>query len=49
MKLGQRFTLEGPRVPNAPLELVCSQVKHRIDTDGYMMEIFGIRKFEIPP
>jgi len=48
MKLGQRFIMTGPRVPDAPLELVCSQVKHRIDTDGYFMEIFGIRKFVLP-
>jgi len=49
LKLGQKFTITGPRVPDAPLELVCSQVKHRIDTDGYIMEIFGIRKFVLPP
>ncbi len=49
LKLGQKFVLDGPRVPNAPLELVCSQVKHRIDTDGYYMEIFGVRKFEFNP
>jgi len=48
MKLGQRFTMVGPRVPNAPQELVCSEVKHIIDTDGYFMEVFGVRKFVLP-
>jgi len=49
LKLGQKFTISGPRVPGGgSLELVCSQVKHRIDTDGYFMEIFGIKKFVLP-
>jgi hypothetical protein len=45
MKLGQRFTITGPRVPGGTQELVCSEVKHIIDSDGYFMEIFGVRKF----
>ena len=45
MKLGQRFTATGPRVPGGTQELVCSEVKHIIDSDGYFMEIFGVRKF----
>jgi len=45
MKLGQRFTVTGPRVPGGTQELVCSEVKHIIDSDGYFMEVFGIRKF----
>ncbi len=49
MKLGQTFIIQGPRVPGGFLELVCSEVKHRIDTDGYFMEVFGIRKFVFNP
>jgi hypothetical protein len=45
MKLGQRFEIDGPRVSGGPVELVCSEVKHIIDGDGYFMEVFGIRKF----
>jgi len=48
LKLGQKFTITGPRVPNGTLDLVCSQVKHRIDTDGYFMEIVVVRKFVLP-
>ncbi len=49
LKLGQRFKVAGPRVPGPgnELELVCSQVKHTIDTNGYFMEVFGVRKFEL--
>jgi len=45
MKLGQKFEIDGPRVSGGPVELVCSEVKHIIDGDGYFMEVFGIRKF----
>lgn len=45
MKLGQTFTVIGPRVPGGSQELVCSEVKHIIDSDGYFMEVFGVRKF----
>jgi len=45
MKLGQRFTVIGPRVPGGSQELVCSEVKFIVDSDGFFMEVFGIRKF----
>jgi len=49
MKLGERFIVTGPRVPSpGSLELVCAEVKHIIDSDGYFMEVFGIRKFVLP-
>jgi len=48
LKLGLEFQVTGPRVFNPPLDLVCAEVKHIIDGDGYFMEIFGIRKFVLP-
>lgn len=48
LKLGETFEIDGPRVSGGPVELVCSEVKHIIDGDGYFMEIFGIRKFVLP-
>lgn len=45
MKLGQRFIASGARVPGGSVELVCAEVKHIWNDDGYFMEIFGIRKF----
>lgn len=47
MRFGEKFIAKGPRVPN-PLgeqNLICSEVKHIIDNDGYMMQITGKRKF----
>lgn len=45
LKFGQRFVISGTRVPDGSQELVCSQVKHVIDHDGYFMEVLGIKKF----
>ena len=45
MKFGQRFTASGTRVPGGTQELVCSEVKHILNNDGYFMEVFGVRKF----
>jgi hypothetical protein len=46
LRFGQRFTIQGNRVPNNQIELVCSSVKHIIDHDGYNMEVLGVKKFE---
>lgn len=45
MRFGEKFTVSGPRVPIGTQDLVCNEVKHIIDSDGYMIEFTGIRKF----
>ena len=45
MKFGEKFTASGSRVPGGTQELVCAEVKHILNDDGYFMEIFGVRKF----
>jgi hypothetical protein len=45
MKFGQKFTVSGDRVPGGSQELVCAEVKHMLNNDGYFMEVFGVRKF----
>ncbi len=45
VRFGEKFTAEGPRVPNVSQDLICNEVKHIIDSDGYMMQITGKRKF----
>ena len=45
MKFGERFTASGVRVPGETQELVCAEVKHILNNDGYFMEVFGVRKF----
>ncbi|MEM3136736.1 MAG: hypothetical protein QXW37_08475 [Candidatus Nitrosotenuis sp.] len=46
MKLGKKFTIQGPYVPGGgPIELVCAEVKHIDTADGYTMEFLGVRKF----
>lgn len=47
MRFGQTFTATGPRVPTGTMSLVCSEVKHIIDHDGYFMEVLGVRKFTV--
>jgi len=49
MEAGKTFLLDGANIPNAPLTLVCQEVKHIIDNDqGYDMEIYAIEKREVP-
>jgi len=45
LRFGEKFVAEGPRVPTGSQDLVCKEVKHIIDNDGYMMQIIGKRKF----
>ena len=45
LRFGEKFVAEGPRVPTGSQDLVCKEVKHIIDSDGYMMQITGKRKF----
>ena len=53
IRFGEKFTARGPRVPNPPLigqefgeqDLICNEVKHIIDSDGYMVQLTGKRKF----
>lgn len=45
MKFGQKFKAQGPRVPTGSMDLVCAEVKHIIDHDGYFIEVLGVRKF----
>lgn len=42
---GKKFIASGGRVPGGSQSLVCTEVKHIIDNDGYFMELYGIRKF----
>ena len=46
LRFGEKFVATGPRVPNGSQDLVVKEVKHIIDSDGYMMQIIGKRKFE---
>jgi len=47
LRFGEKFLVRGPRVPTptGEQELICSEVKHIIDNDGYMIEFTGTRKF----
>jgi len=45
LRFGEKFTAEGPRVPSGTQDLICNEVKHIIDSDGYMMQLTGKRKF----
>ena len=45
LRFGEKFTAEGPRVPTGTQDLICNEVKHIIDSDGYMMQLTGKRKF----
>src|SRR3989304_74451 len=45
LRFGEKFRAEGSRVPGGTQELICSEVRHIIDNDGYMMQITGKRKF----
>ena len=45
MRFGEKFTVTGPRVPTGIQDLVCNEVKHIIDSDGYFIEFTGVRKF----
>jgi len=47
LRFGEKFIARGPRVPNpsGEEELICKEVKHIIDSDGYMMHLTGKRKF----
>jgi len=45
MKVGQKFTATGSRVPGGTQELVCASAKHIDNADGNSMEVFGVRKF----
>ncbi len=45
LKFGQKFTIQGTRVPNSPQDMIVSEVTHVYDHDGYHVEIAGIRKF----
>ena len=45
LRFGEKFVAQGPRVPTGSQDLVCKEVKHIIDSDGYMMHIIGKRKF----
>jgi len=49
LKLGQRFKVRSSRVPGGEQEMVVSEIKHTINSDGYFNEIYAIRKFVIPP
>ena len=48
IRVGNRFFVDGPRVYDGPLELVCNQVTHTINNDGYWMDINAKRKFVQP-
>lgn len=45
LRFGEKFIASGDRVPGGTQELICSEVKHIIDNDGYMVHITGRRKF----
>lgn len=45
LRFGEKFVASGPRVPAGTQDLVCNEVKHIIDSDGYMLEVTGKRKF----
>jgi len=45
LRFGEEFIAQGDRVPGGSQELICAEVKHIIDNDGYMMQITGKRKF----
>jgi len=48
LKFGLKFKAQGPRVPTGNMDLVCAEVKHIIDDDGYFIEPLGVRKFATP-
>ena len=45
IRVGNRFFVDGPRILDGPYELVCNQVTHTINNDGYWMDINAKRKF----
>lgn len=46
MRVGQKFTVTGDRVPNGTItDLACGEVKHIIDSRGYTMEVTSRRRF----
>src|SRR3972149_2488990 len=45
LRFGEKFVASGSRVPGGTQDLICSEVKHVIDNDGYMVHITGKRKF----
>lgn len=52
MRFGNSFIAKGSRVPfprdqSDERNLVCAEVKHVIDNDGYMMELTGVKKFQL--
>lgn len=48
MRLGHRFKVRSSRVPGGEQEMVPSEITHTINSDGYFMDIYAIRKFVIP-
>ncbi len=49
LRLGQRFKVRSSRVPGGEQEMVPSEITHTINSDGYFVDIYAIRKFVIPP
>ena len=45
MRVGERFKVVGNQVPNGEVEMVCAEVTHIINHEGYFMEVVGQRKF----
>lgn len=45
LRFGEKLVASGLRVPGGTQNLICSEVKHVIDNDGYMMHIVAKRKF----
>jgi hypothetical protein len=45
LRFGEKFVAQGLRVPGGTQDLICKEVKHIVDSDGYMMQITGKRKF----
>ncbi len=45
LRFGEKFVASGERVPTGTQDLICNEVKHIIDSDGYMMQLTGKRKF----
>lgn len=48
LRLGQRFKVRSSRVPSGEQEMVPSEITHTINSDGYFVDIYAIRKFVIP-
>ena len=45
MRVGRTFIVKGDQVPDGEVEMVCAEVTHVINHEGYMMEVVGQRKF----